>query len=166
MPSNAERQFVRLISDVSNKYASWDPEIPIDVGDFGRITNGRTGLFFWRRRGTFLKEGNIYANGQVEKFGITLPQEYGAQAEEGGVAWVASENATKIDFDASIASYVSLPHLCFLPFLAPSRNSRQYLQPTLQHDSISSQMWSQSRLSFQLLSRCHPRHAELDNLDD
>lgn len=117
MPADPERQFVKLIFDVSKKYASWDPEVPIDVGDYGRITAGRSGLFFWRRKGTFLKEGNIYANGQAEKFGITLPHEHGSQGEEGGVAWFVSGNATKIDFDASISSYAVFLFLLFTSIL-------------------------------------------------
>jgi hypothetical protein len=62
--TGAERQFVDLIFRASKKYASWDPEVIVEVGDYGRITQGKTGLAFWRKkRGIFLKEENIYKNG-------------------------------------------------------------------------------------------------------
>lgn len=104
MPTDPEREFVRLIFDVSNKYAAWDPEVPVEVGDYGRITSGR-GRWFWRRKkGTFMKEGNIYQNGMAKKFGIPEAKEHGTNAGEDGVAWVVSKNADKIDIDAQLSS--------------------------------------------------------------
>lgn len=104
MHSDPERQFVRLVFDVSNKYPNWDPEVPVEVGDYGRITTGKIGILFWRRsKGTFLKEGNIYVDGLAEKFGIPPPAEHGSQAESDGVAWIVSENAVKIGFEGQLA---------------------------------------------------------------
>ncbi|KAF7334482.1 hypothetical protein MVEN_02277700 [Mycena venus] len=77
--------------------ASWDPEITVRVGDYGRVTQGqRNWIFFWRKNGTrFLKEGNIYTDGKAAEHGIPEPIENGGDSE--GEAWVTSENATRID---------------------------------------------------------------------
>lgn len=118
MRNDAERQFVRLIFDASGKYASWDPEVPMEVGDYGRITSGNKGFWFWRRRkGIFLKEGNMYKDGKAKDFEIPSPNEHGVQADGTGVAWIVSQNAVKIDFDVNLSTYVGLFHfhnyLCF-----------------------------------------------------
>ncbi|CCM00514.1 uncharacterized protein FIBRA_02548 [Fibroporia radiculosa] len=92
-----ERLYVDLLFRASKKYANWDPEVVVEVGDWGRITKGRPGLAFWRRkRGTFLKEGNIYKDGKAEKYGIPPPQEHGGDASE-GETWISSQNAHQID---------------------------------------------------------------------
>ncbi|KAH7921892.1 hypothetical protein BV22DRAFT_1018462 [Leucogyrophana mollusca] len=98
---DSERQYVDLLFRASKKYASWDPELAVEVGDWGRITAGRPGWAFWRRqRGTFLKEGNIYTDKIAEKYGIPAPKEYGVEATE-GVTWVASQNAQELDISGS-----------------------------------------------------------------
>ncbi len=53
---DAEQQFVDLIFCASKKYASWDPEVIAEVGNYGRITRGKMGLAFWRKRQYFLEE--------------------------------------------------------------------------------------------------------------
>ena len=96
---DSERKYVDLLFRVSKKYASWDPEIPVRVGDWGRITNGKTGLAFWRRgRGTFLKEGNImiYDDGKAELYSIPPPEEHG-RGDDHAVSWIASANAKACD---------------------------------------------------------------------
>jgi len=76
-------------------------KVAVRVGDWGRITAGHPGWAFWRRRrGTFLKEGNIYDNKIAEKYEIPAPQEYGAGASE-GVTWIVSQNAQDIDISGS-----------------------------------------------------------------
>jgi hypothetical protein len=96
---NCERTYVDLLIRASKKYASWDPEVQVVVGDWGRITTGRTGLAFWRRaRGTFLKQGNIYDDGKAEEYGIPQPKEYGTKATE-GITWIVSRNAEDCDID-------------------------------------------------------------------
>ncbi|KZP30253.1 hypothetical protein FIBSPDRAFT_726090 [Athelia psychrophila] len=96
-----EREYVDLLFRASKKYASWDPEIPVVVGDWGRITSGRTGWAFWRRsRGTFLKEGNIFDDGKAAEHAINVPKEYGADSTE-GVTWIVSENVTECDISAA-----------------------------------------------------------------
>jgi hypothetical protein len=58
---NSERLYADLVFIVSRKYASWDPEIQVEVGDYGRITSGKRRFpMFWRKQGIFVKEGNIY----------------------------------------------------------------------------------------------------------
>lgn len=109
MHNDAERQFVRLIFDTSGKYANWDPEVPIEVGDYGRITSGTRGFWFRRRsKGIFLKEGNIYRDGMAKYFNIPSPSEHGAQADGTAVAWIVSQNAVKIDFDVNLSTCVAL----------------------------------------------------------
>jgi hypothetical protein len=105
---NSERRYADLLFRVSNKYASWDPEIPVQVGDWGRITAGRTGYTFWRRGcGTFLKEGNIYEDGKADKYEIPRPEEHGLTADE-AVSWIVSENAKSCDVDLAAGAYVVL----------------------------------------------------------
>jgi len=91
---DSERRYVDLLFRASKKYASWDPEVVVEVGDWGRITTGRSVWWsFWRRgRGIFLKEGNIYKDEIAQKYEIPLPKERGADASH-GVTWITSENA-------------------------------------------------------------------------
>jgi hypothetical protein len=103
---DAERQFVDLIFRASKKYASWDPEVTVAVGDYGKITRGKTGLAFWRKkRGIFLKDGNIYADGLAEKYDIPTPEEHGVDATE-GLSWITSKNAKEVDIAAEISAWV------------------------------------------------------------
>jgi hypothetical protein len=67
----------------------------VKVGDYGKITRGRWRLAFWRKNGTFVREGNIYLDRKVEKYGIAAPVEYGRDSE--GQAWITSLNATQVD---------------------------------------------------------------------
>lgn len=95
---DSERLYVDLLFRASKKYASWDPEVVVRVGDYGRISVGRTGFRFWQRnKGTFLKEGNIYDDGQAKTYKIPEPNEYGADATAKGDMWIVSENAEAID---------------------------------------------------------------------
>ncbi|KAF7366609.1 hypothetical protein MSAN_00918700 [Mycena sanguinolenta] len=101
---DSERTYVDLIFRASKKYASWDPEIPVKVGDYGRITQGRRQLlFFWRtqRNGMFLKEGNIFENGKAEEYKIPEPVEHGHEASE-GETWVVSQNAEQVDVSVAV----------------------------------------------------------------
>jgi len=103
---DAERQFVDLIFRASKKYASWDPEVVVAVGDYGRITRGKTGLAFWRRkRGIFLKEGNIYEDGLADTYEIPAPQEFGVDATE-GISWITSRNAKEVEITAEMSAWV------------------------------------------------------------
>ncbi|KAJ7901193.1 hypothetical protein B0H14DRAFT_3739054 [Mycena olivaceomarginata] len=92
---NSERAYVDLIFRATKKYPAWDPEIVVKAGDYGKITRGRWGLAFWRKNGTFVREGNIYLDGKAEKYGIGAPVEYGRGSE--GQAWITSLNATQVD---------------------------------------------------------------------
>ena len=99
---DAERQFVDLIFRASKKYASWDPEVTVSVGDYGRITRGKTGIAFWRKKqGIFLKDGNIYEDGLAEKYEIPTPEEHGVGSTE-GISWITSKNAKEVDIAAEI----------------------------------------------------------------
>ncbi|KAJ7706852.1 hypothetical protein B0H17DRAFT_918866 [Mycena rosella] len=98
---NSERTYVDLLFRASRKYASWDPEIVVKVGDWGRITRGR-GLVFWRKNGTFLKEGNIFDDGKAKAHGIPEPVEYDGGESSEGEMWVVSQNAKQVDVATSI----------------------------------------------------------------
>jgi hypothetical protein len=114
---DSERLYVDLLFRVSKKYASWDPEITVEVGDWGRITTGYTGLAFWRRgRGTFLKEGNIYTDGKAEAHDIPRPKEFGADATE-GVNWIISQNVEECDVSVTAGGYVPMTLLSHLDAL-------------------------------------------------
>jgi len=103
---DAERQFVDLIFCASKKYASWDPEVVVAVGDYGRITRGKRGLAFWKRKqGIFLKEGNIYEDGLADKYDIPSPQEFGVDATD-GISWITSKNAKEVEITAEMSAWV------------------------------------------------------------
>jgi hypothetical protein len=100
--SDIERKYIDLIFRASRKYAAWDPELPIEVGDWGTITTGKKGFLFWRReRGIFLKEGNIYADGTAKEHNIPEPKEHGAGAHE-GLNWIVSGNAKEFDVNGDV----------------------------------------------------------------
>uniref|UniRef100_A0A8H7XN07 Uncharacterized protein n=1 Tax=Psilocybe cubensis TaxID=181762 RepID=A0A8H7XN07_PSICU len=102
-PPNHERLYVDLIFRSSRKYPNWDPEVTIQVGDYGRITQGKRGLKFWmKNRGTFLKEGNIYKEGLAKQYEIPEAVEHGAAATE-GITWITSKNARDISVEANVA---------------------------------------------------------------
>jgi hypothetical protein len=102
---DSERKYIDLIFNASKKYASWDPEVILEVGDWGRITYGPRSILVWRRKGTFLKEGNIYKDGRAKRYEIPEPKEYGADSSE-GVNWITSENAQQQEFSADFGSSV------------------------------------------------------------
>ncbi|KAJ6622148.1 hypothetical protein B0H10DRAFT_1788477 [Mycena sp. CBHHK59/15] len=93
---DSERTYVDLIFRASKKYASWDPEVVVRVGDWGRITCGKRGLAFWRKHGTFLKEGNIYDDGKAKQYEIPDPIEHSGKSSE-GETWIVSQNAEQVD---------------------------------------------------------------------
>jgi len=100
-----ERLYVDLLFRASGKkYASWDPEVPVEVGDWGRITKGDPGWAFWRkRRGIFIKEGNIYKDGKAEEYDIPAPEEHGADALK-GVTWITSDNTRECSIEVAAGS--------------------------------------------------------------
>ncbi|KAJ6481689.1 hypothetical protein C8R45DRAFT_1063003 [Mycena sanguinolenta] len=111
---DSERTYVDLIFGASKKYGSWDPEIPVKVGDYGRITQGRRRLLvFWRRRrnGVFLKEGNIFEDGKAAEHKIPEPVEYGHEASE-GETWVVSQNAEQVDVSAAVGGVTPVLAQC------------------------------------------------------
>ena len=103
---DSERLYVELLFSTSKKYASWDPEVPVRCGDWGRITAGSPGWAFWRkRRGIFLKEGNIYQDGKAKIWGIPPPTEHGIDSDE-GVTWITSKNAHETDASVNVEGWV------------------------------------------------------------
>jgi len=101
---NTERTYAELLYTSSRKYAAWDPEITMKAGDYGRFTKGCPGLAFWRkRRGVFLKLGNIYEDGKAQEFGVPEPKVYGRDATE-GITWLVSQNAQETNFSADVVT--------------------------------------------------------------
>ncbi|KAJ7615409.1 hypothetical protein FB45DRAFT_1064345 [Roridomyces roridus] len=84
----------------------------VKVGDWGRITQGKRGLLFWRKNGTFLKEGSIYADGLAEKYSIPKPTKTSTSGENGerGESWIVSKNAVQVDLMSNpTISYINPP---------------------------------------------------------
>lgn len=110
----SERLFVDLVFRSSNKYPNWDPEVPIEVGDYGRITQGKQPSWwnFWAKRtqaGVFLKEGNIFKEGIADRLSIPAPVEHGAVessavASSHGQTWITSKNAKEVDVGGEIGA--------------------------------------------------------------
>ncbi|KIJ36091.1 hypothetical protein M422DRAFT_179896 [Sphaerobolus stellatus SS14] len=99
---DSERHYVDLLFSATNKYGSWDPEIPVQCGDYGRITQGASSWAFWRKhRGTFLKEGNIYVDGTADKWGIPPPLDI-VEDDGEGLTWITSRNAIERDLSGDI----------------------------------------------------------------
>ncbi|KAL4080946.1 hypothetical protein J3A83DRAFT_4084490 [Scleroderma citrinum] len=100
-----ERQYVDLLFRASKKFASWDPEKPVEVGDWGKITTGRPCWAFWRsKRSVFVKKGNIYKDNMVEKYGIPQPTVLGEE-EPYGLTWTTSLNARDMDASTSMENH-------------------------------------------------------------
>lgn len=94
---SGERQYIDLLFRASRKFANWDPEEHLEVGDWGRLTTGRSRWAFWRpKRCVFVKEGNIYKDSIAEKYGIPLPRVLGEE-NPNGLTWVTSLNARDMD---------------------------------------------------------------------
>lgn len=108
--SKSERKFVELVFLASSKYGSWDPEVLVEAGDWGRIASGRRGWKFWRSsfwnpKGIFFKEGNIYKDGRAKQYDIAQPMERGIESHD-GVSWITSNNATQMGADAALGGFV------------------------------------------------------------
>ncbi|VDC01642.1 unnamed protein product [Peniophora sp. CBMAI 1063] len=107
-PHDPERTYTELLFASSRKYAAWDPELEVRVGDYGIITRGQRASFlkFWardRRQGVFLKQGNIYDNGKAKKFDVPPPKTYEHEGST-GVSWVVSQNASETDLSADVSA--------------------------------------------------------------
>ncbi|KAA1475520.1 hypothetical protein DENSPDRAFT_428631 [Dentipellis sp. KUC8613] len=104
--ADSQRQYIDLIFRASNKYGSWDPEVAVEAGDYGRVTQGHVRWWaWWRKKGIFLKEGNIFKSKLAEEFDIPQSVEHGPDAVE-GVTWVTSDNAEETDFSAEASGKV------------------------------------------------------------
>ena len=133
-PRDPERTFIELLFASSRKYAAWDPEVEVRVGDYGIITRGERPSFlkFWarnRRQGIFLKQGNIYDNGKAKKFEVPPPKTYEHEGSS-GVSWIVSQNASETGLSADVSACV--PFACFpLLYFSPGRSPRPSPCPTL-----------------------------------
>ena len=103
---SSERQYVDLLFRASKKFASWDPEKPVEVGDWGKITTGRPWWAFWRaKRSVFVKKGNIYRDKIAEECGVPPPTVLGEEVPN-GLTWTTSLNARDMDIPVSMEKYV------------------------------------------------------------
>lgn len=97
-----ERRYVDLLFRASKKFASWDPEKHLEVGDWGRLATGHPFWAFWRpERCVFVKEGNIYQDKIAEKYGIPLPKVLGEE-NPNELTWVTSLNVRDMDVSTSM----------------------------------------------------------------
>lgn len=104
-----EREYIALLFEASSKYANWDPDVSVKVGDYGRLTCGKRGWFFWRPsfwrpQRIFVKEGNIYDDGKAEEFDIPPPKERGGDGT--GVNLIVSSGARKTELGVDANLYV------------------------------------------------------------
>lgn len=90
-----EELYIDLLLKATNKYARWDPEDPVEVGDWGTMTS----------KGTFHKEGNIYEDGKAERYGIPKAREHGVNATE-SIGYYSSHGVKSCDFDREVGGYV------------------------------------------------------------
>ncbi|KAF9219267.1 hypothetical protein BS17DRAFT_718091 [Gyrodon lividus] len=98
----SERQFVDLLFRACRKFPNWDPEVTVDVGDWGRLTTGRPRWAFWRpKRCIFVKEGNIYGDETAEKYGIPQPTVMGEGGSD-GLTWFKSQDTQDMDIATSV----------------------------------------------------------------
>ncbi|KAF9525427.1 hypothetical protein CPB83DRAFT_796373 [Crepidotus variabilis] len=125
MHTDSERLYVDLIFRATRKYPSWDPEIQIKVGDYGRITKGEASWRDWltvlglnaKQKGIFVKEGNIYEDGIAQAFDIPAAVHQGGGRDEDvtqrrlqaaasddhdGVMWVTSKNVRTMSKDLKL----------------------------------------------------------------
>jgi hypothetical protein len=103
---NGERKFIELLYPITKKYASWDPEVLVQVGDYGRITTGPSQIWPWSKKsGTYIKEGNIYEDGRAEKYGILPPTEQMSGGAEGRTC-IASTGTKSVDAQAVVGACV------------------------------------------------------------
>ena len=114
MSHDPERTFTELLFASSRKYAAWDPEVEVRVGDYGIITRGAhvPWVKFWarnKRQGVFLRQGNIYdaKDGRAKTFEVPEPITYKHEGST-GVSWVVSQNASETDMSADVSACVSL----------------------------------------------------------
>lgn len=109
---SGERQYVDLLFRASKKFASWDPEKPVEVGDWGKITTGRPWWAFWRaKRSVFVKEGNIYGDNIAEECGIPQPTVLGEEMPN-GLTWTTSLNAQDMDISVGMEKCVLSFYVC------------------------------------------------------
>ncbi|KAI6121001.1 hypothetical protein EDD17DRAFT_1505132 [Pisolithus thermaeus] len=82
-----EQQHIDLIFRASKKFANWDPEDHLEVGDWGRLNTGRPRWAFWRPKCCLTK---------LWKYGIPSPRLLGEE-NPNGLTWVTSLNARDMD---------------------------------------------------------------------
>ncbi|KZT13310.1 uncharacterized protein LAESUDRAFT_754292 [Laetiporus sulphureus 93-53] len=82
-----ERDYVSLLYKTTNCYASWDPLLPVEVGDYGYL----------QKDGSFAPKGNIFKDGLAERYDITK-QVRGCDQ----IRWVTSGNAKEVSFDPNV----------------------------------------------------------------
>lgn len=95
MVFNGEYAYVELIHSASNRRGSWDPEITVSVGDWGKIVKPKRFWIFHGGNRMFVKEGNILEDGTAKQYEISTPTEYAAGTED-GVHLITSQNVTEL----------------------------------------------------------------------
>ncbi|KAL5536603.1 hypothetical protein ACEPAF_426 [Sanghuangporus sanghuang] len=68
----ASRKFTDIILSAVSKWPNWDPSIPIEAGDYGRVD---------RKSGQFEREGNIYRDPDVAHIASQFPPSTGPRVD-------------------------------------------------------------------------------------
>ncbi|EJC99392.1 uncharacterized protein FOMMEDRAFT_170410 [Fomitiporia mediterranea MF3/22] len=69
----ASRKYIDLVKSATDKYASWEPSLPIVPGDYGLVD---------RRSGQFEKHGNIYQEEDIKDLTLKYPPETGPEVDD------------------------------------------------------------------------------------
>jgi len=94
---NASRKYSDLIFAAEAKWATWDPTITINVGDYGTID---------KKTGYFEKEGNIYSHPNIVEMAAKHPP---VEATKENYMMIQSEDVKGLDF--SIGPQANVPGL-------------------------------------------------------
>jgi len=86
--NNPERRYVSLMHEISNYYASWDPLKSVRIGDYGHL----------QKDYSFIREGNIFANGLAEEFEIDTES---SDADE--LRWIAATQTSRQSISGEVS---------------------------------------------------------------
>jgi len=92
------RKFIDLIQSITSKWANWNPDSPIKVGDYGMIINAT---------GEFKREGNIYTSEGIINIDMTDPALHPEEKEGDEKFIVKSWGVTTKETDVTPEAAVS-----------------------------------------------------------
>ncbi|EJC97437.1 uncharacterized protein FOMMEDRAFT_36211, partial [Fomitiporia mediterranea MF3/22] len=96
----ALQKYIDLVKSATDKYANWDPSIPISAGDYGSIN---------RLTGQFERHGNIYREEEIRGITSNFPPATGPEVDD---YQILSTNARKVKVGPEV-------HATFLGTIEP-----------------------------------------------